>query len=64
MPDDKSKKGKQDDSRININHDCELRDWSKRFRVTPQQIKEAIKAVAPMAEDVRRHLRSDKIRKG
>jgi hypothetical protein len=36
MPDDKSKSGGQDRLRINVNEDYELRDWSKKFGVTPE----------------------------
>jgi len=31
MPDDKSKPGGQDRTRINVKKDYELRDWSKKF---------------------------------
>ena len=57
MPDDKKNTGKQDDSRINVNQDYELRDWSKKLGVTPEQLKEAVKAVGPMVADVRKHLK-------
>jgi hypothetical protein len=56
MADDKAKRGGQDRARINIHEDYELRDWSKKFGVTPDQIKAAVKAVGPMVEDVRQHL--------
>jgi hypothetical protein len=55
MADDKSKAGKPDRDRINTNEDYELRDWSKKFGVTAEQLKDAVRAVGPMAEDVRRH---------
>ena len=56
MADDKSKTGQADRSRINVNEDYELRDWSQKFGVTPERLKAAVQAVGPMAEDVRRHL--------
>jgi len=31
MADDKTKTGKADRDRINVNEDYELRDWSKKF---------------------------------
>ena len=31
--------------RVNVNEDCELRDAAKKFRVTPEQLKEAVAAV-------------------
>jgi hypothetical protein len=33
-----------------------LRDWSKKFGVTPEQLKDAVKKVGPMADDVKREL--------
>jgi hypothetical protein len=56
MADDRTKTGKPDRDRINVNEDYELRDWARKFGVTPQQIKDAVKAVGPMVADVRRHL--------
>lgn len=45
MSDDKTKSGGQDRQRINVNQDYELRDWAKSLDVTPEQVKEAVKAV-------------------
>lgn len=56
MADDKSKTGGQDRDRINVNEDYELRDWSKKFGVTPDELKEAVKKVGPMASDVEKEL--------
>lgn len=56
MADDKSKTGGQDRDRINVNEDYELRDWSKKFGVTPEELKDAVKKVGPMAGDVRKEL--------
>jgi hypothetical protein len=56
MADDKSKAGKADRDRINVDEDYELRDWSKRLGVTPEQLTAAVAVVGPMAEDVRRYL--------
>jgi hypothetical protein len=57
MADDKSKAGKPDRDRINVDEDYELRDLSKRLGVTPEQLTAAVAAVGPMAEDVRRYLK-------
>jgi HAMP domain-containing protein len=56
MPDDKSKTGAQDRARINVNQDYELRDWAASLGVTPDELKQAVKAVGTQADDVRRHL--------
>jgi hypothetical protein len=57
MSDNLDKSGGQDRQRINVNQDHELRDWSKKFGVTPEQLKEAVAAVGDRAEKVRQHLR-------
>lgn len=58
MADDKNQAGGQDRSRINVNQDYELQDWSKKFGVTPEQLKDAVKAVGTSAEAVEAHLKS------
>jgi len=56
MPDNLKKTGPQDDQRINVNQDYELRDRSKKFAVTPEKLKEAVRTVGPMVKDVKKHL--------
>ena len=56
MTDDKRKIGKPDRDRINVNEEYELRDWSQKFGVTPQRLKEAVAKAGPMAADVAKHL--------
>jgi hypothetical protein len=56
MPDDKTKTGGSDRSRINIHEDYELRDWAKKFNVTPEKLKEAVAKVGTSAEAVKKHL--------
>jgi hypothetical protein len=58
MADDKRKTGGQDRLRINVDEDCELRDWSKKFGVTPDQLKAAVKKVGVVAADVEKGLKS------
>lgn len=60
MADDKSQSGGQDRKRIDVNQDYELRDWAKRFNVTPDALRDAVKAVGSSADAVERHLRSGK----
>ena len=57
MGDDKSKTGRSDRDRINVNEDYELRDWSQKLGVSPERLKEAVKKVGPMADDVKKELR-------
>ncbi|MGF6488519.1 DUF3606 domain-containing protein [Pseudomonas frederiksbergensis] len=56
MPDDLSKTGKSDRDKINVNQPHELRDWSKKFGVTEQQLKDAVKKVGVQVDDVKKHL--------
>ena len=56
MADDKSKTGTADRQRINVDQDHELQDWATRFGVSREQLRKAVEAVGPMADDVRRHL--------
>jgi len=57
MSDDKSKSGGQDRKRISVNEDYEVRDWSKKFGVTPDELKAAVKAVGSDAAAVEAHLK-------
>ena len=60
MSDDKTKSGGQDRSRINVNEDYELRDWSQKFGVTPDELKAAVAAVGTSASDVEAHLKGQR----
>ena len=55
MADDKTLSGGQDRTRINVHEDYELRDWSKKFGVTPEELQEAVNAVGPTVAAVERH---------
>ena len=57
MADDKSKSGGQDRSRISLSEDYEVRDWSKKFGVTADELKAAVKAVGSDAKAVEAHLK-------
>jgi len=60
MSDDKSKSGGQDRTRISLSEDYEVRDWSKKFGVTPDELKAAVKAVGNEAQAVEAHLKAKK----
>ena len=62
MADSKQNPGSPDRDRINVNQDYELRDWAKKFGVTPEELKSAVKAVGVNAKEVEAHL--DSTRKG
>ncbi len=58
MSDDKTTKSSgQDRKRINVNQDYELRDWSKKFGVTPDRLMEAVAAVGDRADKVESYLK-------
>lgn len=58
MADNPQNRGGQDRKRIDVHQDYELRDWSKKFGVSPEQLKEAVKAVGNDASKVEAHLKS------
>jgi len=57
MSDDKKNIGKPDRDRINTSEDYEVQDWSKKFGVSPEELKKAVKQVGSNAKDVEAHLK-------
>ena len=58
MSDVKTKRGRrQDRSKINVNEDYELSYWTKKFGVTRDEFREAVKKVGPSAANVERDLK-------
>jgi len=57
MADDLSKRGPQDRSRINTSEDHEVRYWSQKFGVTPEQLKAAVRKVGNSAKAVEKELK-------
>jgi hypothetical protein len=56
MADHPRKKGRPDRDRINIDEEYELRYWSEKLDISPEQIQSAVAKVGPMVKDVRDHL--------
>ena len=56
MADDVCKPGRPDRDGINVNEDYELRDWSEKFGVSPDELKRAVAQVGDRPEAVRQHL--------
>lgn len=56
MSDDNRNSGSPDRDRINVDGDYEVRYWTEALEVTPDQLRDAVAAVGPTAEAVRRHL--------
>lgn len=58
MSDDLSKRGAADRTRINIHEEHELRYWSEKFSITPDEVKKAVGSAGVMAADVEKHLKN------
>ena len=59
MPDDKSKRGGQDRTGIDVSQPYELRDWADKFGVSAEEIKAVVEAVGDRASAVEQHLKAD-----
>ena len=59
MPDDKTKRGPQDRSRINVNEDYELRYWTGKFQVSEQELRDAVNRAGTSAAAVERLLKKN-----
>lgn len=57
MSDDRTVRNGQDRNRISLSEDYELRDWSKKFGVTREELKQAVQAVGNDAQKVQEHLK-------
>ncbi len=60
MADDRTQRSGQDRSRINVNQDYEVRDWAKKFGVSPDELKRAVQAVGDRADEVEAHLKGSR----
>jgi hypothetical protein len=60
MADSKTNIGKPDRDRISLSEDYEIRDWSKKFGVTAEELKKAVKQVGSNAKDVEEYLKNRK----
>jgi hypothetical protein len=58
MADDPSKRGPQDRSRISTSEDHEVRYWSRKFGVSPEQLKAAVRKVGNSAKAVEKELKA------
>jgi hypothetical protein len=57
MSDDKSKRGPQDASRVDIHEDYEVEYWCHKFGCTRHQLVEAVRAVGTSAAAVEKYLK-------
>jgi hypothetical protein len=56
MADDLKDTGGQDRSRINVNQPHELDYWTRKWGVTPAQLRDAVERAGPMAAAVAKAL--------
>ena len=57
MSDDKTLRTPADAQRVNVGEDYEVRYWTNKWNVTPQQLRAAVDKVGVMVDDVERELR-------
>ncbi|MBB5635335.1 hypothetical protein HDE68_001220 [Pedobacter cryoconitis] len=58
--DNKQKTGSPDRDRINVNESYELEYWSKKFNVTQDELRKAVKAAGTSADEVEKYLKNVK----
>jgi hypothetical protein len=58
MSDNLQNRGGSDRKRIDVTQDYEVRDWSKKFGVSQEQLKEAVQAVGTQADRVEEYLKN------
>ncbi|MGZ8287618.1 MAG: DUF3606 domain-containing protein [Telluria sp.] len=56
MSDNLNNRGPQDASRINVNESWELAYWTRKFGVSDDELRQAVKQVGTMADAVAKHL--------
>ena len=56
MPDDSRIRSQHDLKRIDVSQEHECRYWAQRFGVSPERLRQAVKEVGPLVEDVREYL--------
>ena len=59
MSDDKSNRGSRDRDRIDMSDPDEVRNWTKSFGVSKEELQRAVEAVGNTADKVRQHLRGN-----
>lgn len=56
--DDKNKRGPQDSSRVNVNEDYELEYWTRRFDVSTETLKAAVKEAGTSVAAIEQYLKN------
>lgn len=55
MPDDKTKRGEPDRSKINLSEDYEVRYWTKTLGISREHLQELVRRYGNSVEEVRKH---------
>jgi len=58
MADDKTLRFPQDASKISLSEDYEVAYWTRKFGVSPDELRDAVKAVGNGADAVEKHLKA------
>jgi len=58
MSDNLDQRNGPDRARINVNQEHELRHWADKLGVSPEELRNAVKAAGDRAEQVKAHLQS------
>jgi len=64
MADDKTNRGPQDRSRINLSEDYEVRYWTEKFGISKAQLEAAVRKVGASADAVEMELRRSSLAGG
>jgi hypothetical protein len=56
MTDDLKQSDNPGDTRIHIEWNHEVSYWSKKFNVSPEELRKAVESVGPLVKDVERQL--------
>jgi len=60
MPHEAAGTGSPESQQIDIHSEQDLREWSRKLDVSPEQLKEAVEAVGQRATDVEDHLKGSR----
>ena len=58
MADDRSLRGGQDRTRVNMDQDYEARYWAEKWGISQDELRSAVDQVGPMVSDLERHFGS------
>ena len=56
MGENLANRGTQDRQRIDVNQENDCRYWSDKFGVSAERLRQTVKQVGPLVEDVRKEL--------